>query len=40
MNPKPHFEQPFGRPERPAVRSTASSRFPQFGQMKNGTPRG
>src|SRR5215207_2003373 len=37
MNPKPHFEQPFGRGDNPAVRSELSSRFPQFGQMKNGT---
>ena len=40
MNPNPHFEHPFGRVERPAVRSPESSLFPQFGQMKNGTPRG
>ena len=40
MNPKPHFEHPFGRPERPAVLSPLNSRFPQFGQMKKGTPRG
>ena len=39
MKPKPHFEQPLGLTERPAVRSLDSSRFPQFGQMKNGTPK-
>src|SRR3954452_9349025 len=37
MKPKPHFEHPFGLPDSPAVRSALSSRFPQFGQMKNGT---
>ena len=37
MNPKPHFEQPFGLADNPALRSELSSRFPQFGQMKNGT---
>jgi hypothetical protein len=40
MKPNPHFEHPFGRLERPAVRSVLSSRLPQLGQMKNGTPRG
>jgi len=30
--------QPLGRLENPAVRELESSRFPQLGQMKNGTP--
>lgn len=38
MNPAPHFAQLFGRSENPAVREFESSRFPQLGQMKNGTP--
>ena len=37
MNPNPHLEQLFGLDDIPAVRSALSSRFPQFGQMKNGT---
>jgi hypothetical protein len=34
------LEHPLGRPEKPAVRSPLSSRFPQLGQMKKGTPKG
>src|SRR5689334_24045672 len=37
MKPNPHLEHPLGRDDIPAVRSALSSRFPQFGQMKNGT---
>jgi hypothetical protein len=33
------LEQPFGRADIPADRSPDNSRFPQFGQMKNGTPK-
>ena len=36
----PHREQALGRFDIPAVRSLDSSRLPQFGQMKKGTPRG